>query len=99
MSGLWDMRRVVSTLFVRRLQVLAVAAPRRSERDNCIMIFVLLRIQVRNGTIRSGAKPLTRTTSSNVWASRTTTAGGGGGLMFDLIPDFFVILENAVISV
>ena len=31
------------TLFIRGLQMLAVAAPRCSERDNCIMIFVLSR--------------------------------------------------------
>jgi hypothetical protein len=31
----------VSTLLKRGLQMLAVSAPRCSERDNCIMIFVL----------------------------------------------------------
>jgi hypothetical protein len=42
------MRRVVSTFLVYGLQTLAVAAPRSRERDNCIMILVLSRIQVGN---------------------------------------------------
>jgi len=40
---------VVSTLLIRGLQTLAVSAPRGSERDNCIMVFVLQRTQVGNG--------------------------------------------------
>ena len=45
-------KRKGPTLLVRGLQTLAVATPRSSERDNCIMILVLFKtkIELNRGT-------------------------------------------------
>ena len=87
--------KVEGDLFIRRLQVLAVAAPGSRECDNDVFCRILCSMSMMLDT-QTQLLILTRATSSNVCVSNTLNAGAGGGLIFDLTPELSVTLADVI---